>query len=313
MERSLFALCALLLNMALASPRQWYGAFGLSELFQIPAAALRNVERKLNREHRSLQERQWRGMLLIILVLIGSLLIGWIFSWLSRHGLEFAELLIVTIALPVRPTWDRVSQIRKGLYAGDIATARQALVGTAWRHQALLDDYGLARAGIEMLAVNFSDKILAPIFWYMLLGLPGLFISKSIVLMQETLTQPNSERFAPGFGQAAQVAHHWLHFIPARLAIAFWLLAALFVPSCKWKETAQRIMAGIYNETPQGIALLSAASVLNLTLGGPVSMYADEKWIGSGTAKPMPADIKRALNLFALLHLSLFILLGLFI
>jgi len=313
MERPLFALCALLLNVALAGPLKWYEAFGLPGLFNTPASILRNAERKLNREHRSLEERKWRGKMLTIMVLTGSLLTGWTFSLFSGHGFEGVELLIVTIALPVRPTWDRVSQIRKKLYAGDIVTARQALVDTAWRHNALLDDYGVARAGIEILAVNFSDKIIAPLFWYLLLGLPGLLVSKSIVLMQETLTQPGIERFAPGFGQAAQLTHYWLHFIPARLAAILWLLVAAVLPSCKWKEVAGQIAGGFKSETPQIIALLSAASILKLTLGGPASIYSNDRWIGTGTLKPLPGDIKRALNLFALLHLLLFILLGVFL
>ena len=313
MERALFALCALLLNVTLGGPRQWYEAIGLSGLFQMPAGVLRNAERKLNREHRSLEDRQRRGVLLTALVLIGSLMVGWFVGWLSRHSLEAFELLILTVALPVRPTWDRVSQIRKSLYAGDIVTARYAFFGTAWRHHAVLDDYGMARAGIEMLAVHFSEKIIAPLFWYLLLGLPGLFVSKSIVLLQETLSPPGSNRFTPGFGQAAQLVHYWLHFIPARLAAALWLAVAAVLPSRPWKDTASQIIAGIHNEAPQIVALLSAASVLNLTLGGPASIYANERWIGTGTPKPMPGDVKRALTLFALLNFLLAVLLGIFI
>src|SRR5579871_5936858 len=100
MERSLFALCALLLNAAVAGPSQWYLAFGLSRLFDMPAGTLRKAERKLNREHRSLEERQWRGMVVTGVALTGSLLTGCIIGLLSRHGFEFIELLFLTVALP---------------------------------------------------------------------------------------------------------------------------------------------------------------------------------------------------------------------
>jgi len=309
MERSLFALCALLLNVVLAGPRQWYGAFGLSDWFRTPATLVRDAERKLNREHRSLKEREWRGALLTSLVLAGSLIAGWFFGWLFRHGLEFAELLVLTAALPVRPTWDRVSQLRKNLYAGNLQAARQALAGTAWRHHALLDEYGLGRAGIELLAVNFSEKIVAPVFWYLLLGLPGLFASKSLALLQETLTQRGG---AEGFGKAARSVHYWLHYLPSRLAALLWLAASLFLPWVKLRETAKQIAGGVNGAAPQIVSLLSAAAVLKLTLGGPASIYA-QRWIGSGTSRPASSDVKRALYVFALLDLLLFILLGIFL
>ncbi len=41
-----------------------------------------------------------------------------------------------------------------------------------------LDAHGVARAAIESLAENFSDGVVAPVFWYLLLGLPGLFAYK---------------------------------------------------------------------------------------------------------------------------------------
>jgi adenosylcobinamide-phosphate synthase len=313
MEHALFALSALLLNMVLAGPRQWYEAIGLSRIVRMPVTLLRDAERKLNRDNRSLEERQWRGDLLACLILTGSLLVGWVLGWLSKHGFEFIELLVLTAALPVRPTWDRTSQISTSLQAGNSASAHKALEGTAWRHHAVLDNYSVARAGIETLAVSFSDKIVAPLFWYLCIGLPGLLACKSIVLLQETTLQTGSKHSTGGFGKTAQAMHYWLNFIPARIAAILWMAAAAFVPSCRWKDAAKKITASIGNKSPQVVALLSAASVLGITLGGPASIYTGEQWIGDGTPKTPPADVKRALFLFALLCLFLFILLGVFL
>ena len=46
------------------------------------------------------------------------------------------------------------------------------------RDPASLDAHGVARAAIESLAENFSDGVVAPVFWYLVLGLPGLFAYK---------------------------------------------------------------------------------------------------------------------------------------
>ena len=55
------------------------------------------------------------------------------------------------------------------------ASAVRHIVG---RDPMSLDAHGVARAAIESLAENFSDGVVAPVFWYLLLGLPGLFAYK---------------------------------------------------------------------------------------------------------------------------------------
>src|SRR5262245_14912292 len=132
MSRALLVLTALLLNALAAGPRQLYAALGLTRLAQRPAALLRDIERRLNREHRSTAERQMRGQLLVAAAVAGSLLIGWLVGALSGKGA--LELIILAASLPVRPSWDCASQIRKALQSGDVPAAKQALEGTAWRY-----------------------------------------------------------------------------------------------------------------------------------------------------------------------------------
>ncbi|MDE3061076.1 MAG: cobalamin biosynthesis protein [Pseudomonadota bacterium] len=309
MDRAILALMALMLNALLAGPREWYAALGLTRLSRRPVVLLRDLERRLNREHRRLEVREMRGTVLVIAVMAASIILGGIGEWLFRHRLGFMSLLIVTAALPVRPTWDIVSQLRRALYAGDVHAAKETLEGTPWRHHALLDEYGVARAGIELLAVQFSEKIVAPVFWYLILGLPGLLVSRSVYLLQETLSPPGADG---GFGRTAQAVHYVLHYVPARLAALLWLAAAVFLPSVKWRDVARRISGGMTGGSPQALALLAAASVLNVTLGGPSSPYV-QRWIGTGTARPGVYDLKRALFVFALLHPLLFVVLGFFL
>lgn len=307
MDRALLVLSAMLLNVALAGPRRWYVALGLLRLYRMPAALIRDTERRLNREHRSFTERQMRGFVLVAATVLASLIAGWILGWLQ---LGFFELFILMLALPIRPTWDIASQIRKSLYAKDIAAARQALEGTVWRHHALLDEYGLARAGVEMLTVHFSEKIVAPTLFYILFGLPGLFVIKSVTLLNETLPQPVPGQ---GFSKATREAHFLLHYLTSRFASFIWLSASIFLPSVKLADAAKQMTEDVIRATPQRAALLAAASVLKLSLAGPTSVYMQEGWVGSGVARVTQADLKRALYLFALLHLFLFVFVGFFL
>lgn len=310
-DRAFLILCSLLLNAALAGPRRWYVALGLATVARYPAAWIRDAERRLNRDHRSFKERESRGMVLVVFVLAASLVLGAAGNWLLQRNFHFLEILFIGLLLPVRPTWDCVSQIRQGLHGGDLAKAKQALEDTAWKHHALMDEYGVARAGIEMLAVHFSEKILAPVLWYLVLGLPGLLMSKAIYLLQETLVRPGDS--GQGFGKAARQAHAVLHYIPSRLAAVFWLAACVFMPAAKLRRAARQVSDGMKGRTPQAMSLLAAASVLGMSLGGPNSVYAQGGWIGNGTPKPMAADVKRGLMFFAVLHLFLFVFVGVLI
>lgn len=307
-SRILLALCALLLNAALGGPRAFYAALGARRPLRFAAAWVRDVERRLNREHRSAGEREMRGALLAGTVLALALIFGWACGWAFRSNLRFVELLLLTLALPVRPAWDLASSIGKSLQAGNVTAARAALEDTPWKHHALLDEPGLARAGIETLAVGFSEKIVAPLLYYALFGLPGLFMAKAITFLHEQL--PSSAAKAE-FGQAAGWLHTALHWLPARLAALLWMVAALFLPSGRWKKSSAQIAAALAVETPRALALLSAGAALSLSLGGPGSAYSGGRWHGAGSVKASPADLRRALYLFALLHLLLSVPLGL--
>jgi len=309
MERALLVLSALLLNALLAGPHHWYEALGLAGLSAFPAQALRDIERRLNRDHRSAKERRTRGTLLAFMVLAVSLVTGTLCGWWFRKYLPFGGLLLLILMLPVRPAWDTASSIRKYLKAGDLPAARQVLENTPWRHHALMDDDGVARAAIETLAVQFSENILAPALWYMALGLPGLFLSKTVWLLAETLVRPGNADH--DFSRTAQKAHMIIHYLPSRLSALLWLTASLFVLPVHLRNTVRAIASAMAKEPPQILSLIAAASVLDASLGGPGSAYAHERWIGSGTTHPTPAIIGRALYLFAILHLLLFLLIGL--
>lgn len=310
MERAVLILSALLLNAVFAGPARLFDALGLMPFFRYPAGKVRDLERRLNRDHRPHSEREMRGVLLVGVVIIAALILGTFLDWLFSHNLQFMGLLLVALLLPVRPTWDCAWSIRKYLVSGDLRQARDALKETAWRHHALLDEYGVARAGIELIAVQFSEKIFAPAMWYILFGLPGFLASKSVYVLQENLSRPSEEN---GFARATTLVHYFLHYIPSRIAAVLWLGAAFFVPGASAAEAAKQLTPFIERAGPHKMALLSAASVLGLGLGGPGSIYVHEEWVGSGTVKPGAYDVRRALYVFVLLHLMLFVLFGLFL
>jgi cobalamin biosynthesis protein CobD/CbiB len=305
MDHTVIVLCALLLNTLLAGPRRWYAALRMTHIATLPARLIRHVERKLNRDHRKPEDLRVRGLIVVLAALLIAAVSGALLDWVFQHNLTFIELVVVAILLPVRPVWDRVAAIRKALIANDLPAARQELSGTVWKHHALLDMHGVARAAIEYMMVEFSEKIVCPVLGYLLLGLPGLFIVVTLTLLQ------NAFAHAPQFGQAAQTAHRWLNIIPSRISALLWLIAACFFPMADPARIAKHIGKPLLDDTPRALCVHVASAVSRAVLGGPGSPYLSV-WTQGQVQKALPVDIKRAQTTYALATLFLFVLTGAF-
>ena len=89
--------------------------------------------------------------------------------------LPLRPVLFVLLLLPglavAGPKDDKREQVRTLCQRGREAVAR--IVG---RDTAEMDEPAVARATIESAAENLSDGVIAPAFWFLLLGLPGLLV-----------------------------------------------------------------------------------------------------------------------------------------
>ncbi|MBF0560699.1 MAG: cobalamin biosynthesis protein, partial [Alphaproteobacteria bacterium] len=112
---------------------------------------------------------------------------------------------------------------RQGLDGGRLAVAR-----ICGRDPASLDAAGVARAAIESCAENFSDGVVAPVFWYVVFGLPGLLVYKTVNTL-DSMVGHRSERYL-AFGWASARLDDLMNLIPARLAGLYLVIAAVFVP-----------------------------------------------------------------------------------
>src|SRR5213079_521475 len=191
---------------------------------------------------------------------------------------------------------------------GGLSAGREAVRHIVGRDLLRLDAQGVARAAIESLAENFSDGVVAPVFWYLLFGLPGLLAYK----MANTLDSMIGHRTARyrDFGWAAARFDDLLNMVPARLSGALLAIAAIFTR----EGTAGRAFTTMLRDAKKhhspnaGWPEAAMAGALGLALAGPRD-YAEgrveDPWIGGGTPLARPADIGRALRLYALACLLL--------
>jgi adenosylcobinamide-phosphate synthase len=119
--------------------------------------------------------RRAAGVVALLLLVGIAAWIGWeIEAGLRRVPYGEAPLaLIASIFLAQRSLYDHVAAVHAG-FADGLAGARRAVRWIVGRDTQSLDESGVSRAAIESCAENFSDGVVAPAFWFALLGLPGL-------------------------------------------------------------------------------------------------------------------------------------------
>jgi adenosylcobinamide-phosphate synthase len=257
---------------------------------------------KLNREDRAEVDRTFRGAFVVVIIVGLAFSIGWGVAWLSlNHPLgwiiEFAGLVSL---LSARGLYDHVSAVAKGL-RNSVEDGRRAVAHIVGRDPDNLDGPGVARAAIESLAENFGDGVIAPVFWYVLFGFPGLLVYKAVNTM-DSMIGYRSPRYR-AFGMTAARLDDVLNLIPARLAGLFIVFASAFVPTGKPMQALKvmlrdsRFHRSLNAGWPEG----AMAGALGLSLAGPrhyANQTVNDPWIGDGKTDVRPKDISRALYLY---------------
>lgn len=197
----------------------------------------------------------------------------------------------------LRSLYDHVEAVARPLQTGDPAAARSAVSMIVGRDPAQLDEAGIARAAIESLAENTSDGIVAPVFWGLLFGLPGIVGYKAVNTL-DSMIGHRTERHEC-FGWAAARIDDVANIIPARLnGLLFALLSAhpADALSCMARDARRHrsINAG-WPET-------AMAGGLGIRLCGPRFYHgerADEPWLNGDARDPAAGDIVRGLKLYS--------------
>jgi adenosylcobinamide-phosphate synthase len=140
------------------------------------------LDRTLNRDDRPPQQRKIAGVVAVAVLVVAAATVGLVFETLLRRapGGTIALGLIASVFIAQRSLYQHVERVRLAFTEGGLVTARQSVSMIVGRDPEVLDEAGVCRAAIESCAENFSDGVVAPVFWLALLGLPGLIAYKAI-------------------------------------------------------------------------------------------------------------------------------------
>ena len=291
---------ALLLDALIGDPR-WLWA-RLPHPVALLGRLIDRLDGRLNR--RDAGTRRLRGA--IVLIAVGALAaaIGWLVAWFC-HLLPFGwliEAFAAAILIAQRDLYDHVRRVARGLKDAGIAGGRVAVAHIVGRDPQSLDEAGVARAAVESLAENFADGVVAPVFWFLIAGLPGMAAYKAVNTLDSMIGHRSDTH--RDFGFASARVDDLVNWIPARLAALIAVFGACFMagtsPAEGWR--AMRRDAPKHNSPNAGWPEAAFAGALGIAIAGP-RRYAHETvdgaWMGAGgRADVTPDDIDRALRLY---------------
>jgi adenosylcobinamide-phosphate synthase len=261
------------------------------------------LDRRLNRQSLSPRLRKSAGIASTAILVVSAAVVGVVVQAILQV-LPAGNILIALIAsvfITQRSLYHHVAWVRSAFAKGGLTGARKAVAMIVGRDPAQLDEAGVCRAAIESCAENFSDGVVAPVFWLALLGLPGLIAYRTINTA-DSMIGHRTERYE-AFGWAAARLDDLVNLVPARLS-ALLLAAAAPVAggsiATSWKIV--RRDASKHRSPNAGWPESAMAGALGLALAGPrryAEHIVDDPFLNAeATSEAVPDDIGRALDLY---------------
>ena len=218
-------------------------------------------------------------------------------AWLVHPALAFAlQLLWGWQALAMRGLAKESANVLDKLEHGTIEDARGAVARIVGRDTGELTEQGVTRAAVETVAENFSDGVIAPLFYLLLGGAPLALCYKSINTMDSMVGYKN-ERYLH-FGCVPAHLDDIVNWLPARLSALFLTLAAGFTGNDMgraWRVFRRDRFNHASPNSAQTEAVMAGA--LGVELAGPASYFGvvhEKPTIGDCVRAIEPADIRRA-------------------
>ncbi len=262
------------------------------------------LDRAFNRERDGEAARRRAGLVVCAFLVVSSAAIGIAierFLQDFRHG-WLIEALIMSVLLAQTSLYGHVAAVARGLRAEGLAGGRRAVSHIVGRDPESLDESGVCRAALESLAENFSDGVVAPAFWALLFGLPGILVYKTINTADSMIGHRSPRHLA--FGWASARLDDLLNLIPARIAGFLIVGAAALTPGAKWAASYRAMMgdAARHRSPNAGWQEAPLAGALGVALAGPRRYdgeIVEDHWMNcDGRREAGFADLARGLKLY---------------
>lgn len=260
-------------------------------------------ERRLNKgAHRKL-----KGALMAIVYIIGVFVAAWFLrTQLSIMHYALSIVFDVVVIFYCLAGTTLIREVRQVFLAVDrsLEEGRQQVARIVGRDTSALSAQEIRTAALETLAENLSDGVIAPLFWYMLLGVPGMLAYKMVNTL-DSMIGYKTDRYRD-FGCWAAHIDDIANYIPARLTallmiLGHWLLTFGQKPTAKSQKPIAFVRKyGRNHASPNsGYPEAALAGILNCRFGGPHYYFGqlfDKPYIGTNDRPLTTDDMKTAVR-----------------
>lgn len=191
-------------------------------------------------------------------------------SWVLAHLPAWAAALALGLLLKPMLAWrmlrGEVLAVEAAL-AESLAAGRERLSRLVSRDVDRLDAVAVRESAIESLAENLNDSVVAPVFWFVLLGLPGAALYRFANTADAMWGYPGMRggRDWQWAGKWAARADDVLSWLPARLtALLLWTVASV---AMRWRDL--RAQARVTPSSNGGWPMAAMALALGVRLAKP--------------------------------------------
>lgn len=304
---------ALVLDQLLGEPKRFHPLVGFGRLVTAVERLLRrSVIRKNN--FSPVTSRLAGALGWLLLAPLMTLGVYWLLSPFLEAGdvmALFVGALVLYFCIGNRSLEEHARAVSEPLSRGDLPRARQQLSRMVSRQTDNLDREGVAKATVESVLENASDAVLAPIFWFVVAGIPGVLLYRLANTLDAMWGYKNQQyRY---FGWAAARMDDLLNWLPARCCALSYAIVGNWNTAIRcWQQQAP-----LCDSPNAGPVMSSGAGAMGIRLGG-VAYYHGEEVNKPELGNGRPAnseDIERAVKLvrhtvvlwvgvIALIHLS---------
>ena len=247
--------------------------------------------------------RMAKGAVMAIALIVMVFLVVWGLKRLVPNWVVWLILDTVIVFYCLAGT-TLIREVREVFLALDrsLDEGRQQVARIVGRDTSQLTAQEVRTAALETLAENLSDGVIAPLFWFALLGTPGMLAYKMVNTL-DSMIGYRTERYKD-FGCWAAHIDDVANYIPARLTALLMVIA-----SGKWSLMSFVWKNGRRHASPNsGYPEAALAGALNCRFGGPHYYFGelfDKPYIGENERELTTADMHTAVRINRLAELMM--------
>ena len=215
-----------------------------------------------------------------------------------------AEAILVFYCLAGTTLIKEVKDVFKALDRS-LEDGRKQVARIVGRDTSALDAQEIRKAALETLAENLSDGVIAPLFWLLLLGVPGMMTYKMVNTL-DSMIGYRTERYRL-FGTVAARIDDVANWLPARITALLMAVAGIFIhPTNERHRSFPQLLKFIFHYGPchaspnSGWPEAALAGILNCRFGGPHIYFGeliDKPFIGEHDRELTSVDATMACNI----------------